>query len=257
MATSGGVQQRGESVTETLGDGSARTIQGIAPGMEIYARPGEEIEGFSPNVPNAEFFQHALMILSIIAVNIGIPVAVLLLDPTKTNFSGWRGAIDQARVGFKEMQRWMIQRFFSPVYRWKVRQWLAQDETLQALVKKGGVDPFAHEFLRPKWAYIEPMKDAQADDLRLSRNLTSPRRLFADRGEDWEQVADEIVEDKAYLFRAAISTAQKINKAFPEAKLDWRELCGTERPTSEAGDEEEATTEEPATKPQSHEATKG
>lgn len=234
-----GIQARGESVTETLSDGSQRLIQGIAPGMEVYARAGEEIEGFSPNVPNAEFFQHALLILCIIAVNIGIPVAVLLLDPTKTNFSGWRGAIDQARIGFKEMQRWMIQRFYSPVYTWKVRQWIAEDEELQALAGAAGVDPLAHEFLPPKWAYIEPYKDAQADDLRMSRNLTSPRRLFSDRGEDWEQVADEIVKDKAYLIRAALREAKAVNDEFPEAKLDWRELTGTERPTSEAKDQEE------------------
>lgn len=240
----GGVQARGESVTETLGDGSTRIIQGIAPGMEIYGRPGEEIDGFSPNVPNAEFFQHSLMILSIVAVNIGIPVAVLLLDPTKTNFSGWRGAIDQARVGFKEIQRWMIGRFYCPVYRWKVRQWIEQDTAIAALAGRRGVDPFAHEFLRPKWAYIEPLKDAQADDLRMSRNLTSPRRLFADRGEDWEQVAEEIVADKAYFYRRAMKEAQAINKEFPEAKIDWREFIGTERPTSEAEDQEEAT--EPA-----------
>jgi capsid protein len=86
-----------ETTTEQRPTGTSRMLAGWQPGMEVFGWPGEKLSGFSPNVPNAEFFQHAMLILTIVAVNLDLPLAVLLLDPSKTNFSGWRGAMDQAR----------------------------------------------------------------------------------------------------------------------------------------------------------------
>jgi lambda family phage portal protein len=236
--------QEGKQTTETLTDGSTRTIEGISPGMDITGAPGEKLTGFSPNIPNPEFFPHAMMILTFIAINLGIPVQVLLLDPRETNFSGWRGAIDQARTGFREVQSWMISRFYRPVYRWKVRQWLAGDAALEKLAARAegaGGDPYGHRWNRPSWAYIEPSKDAQADILRLDRNLISHRRQQAERGLDWEDVSTEIIEDKALLVSKALERAQALNAAYPEARIDWRELCNyqSKAPAKKTSDDEE------------------
>jgi len=100
----------GELSTEQLADGTSRTLEGIAPGMELTGRPGEKLQGFSPNVPNAEFFQHVRLILTLVGVNLGLPLCIVMLDGSETNFSGWRGALDQAKMGFRHNQRWLIDR---------------------------------------------------------------------------------------------------------------------------------------------------
>lgn len=224
-------QQRGEQTTETLSDGSTRTIEGIAPGMEIFGAPGETLHGFSPNVPNPEFLPHALMILTFVAVNLNLPLAVLLLDPTKTNFSGWRGAIDQARTSFREIQHWLIDYFHRPIYRLKVRQWLAEDPILQAMSRQDGVNLFSHRWNAGTWAYIEPLKDASADLLRMRNALISPRRLHAERGRDWQEVATEIVADNAFAIERAKQRAAEINKRFSDGQpVHWRELVSLPTP---------------------------
>jgi capsid protein len=235
----GGSAATGPTTTETQSDGSTRTIQGIAPGMTYYAKMGEKVTGFSPNVPNAEFFQHAILILTIIAVNLGIPVAVLLLDPTKTNFSGWRGAIDQARVGFKEIQRWMVSRFFAPTYRWQVRRWLDADPSLERLAAKSKVSPYRHKFNRPKWAYIEPLKDAQADKMRIDNNLISYTELCDERGDDWDERSTQIVSDWGKLIVKSIEEADAINGKYPDAKVHWRDLAGARTAELPQADEPE------------------
>lgn len=217
--------QRGEATTETLADGTTRAIEGIAPGMEIFGAPGDKLIGFSPNVPNPEFFTHAKMVLTFIAVNLDLPVAVLLLDPSETNFSGWRGAMDQARLGFRDIQKWMIGQFYRPVYEWKLRQWLATDPKMRAFASRIGVDIFAHEWHPPGWSYIEPWKDAQADNLRIKGGLSSLRRIHAERGRDWDNVSTEIVEDRAKLVRKALAEAGLINTEYPDARVNWRELA--------------------------------
>src|SRR5690606_32007247 len=78
----------GVQTEEILDDGSTRIREGVTPGMRIRAPKGRELKGFAPNVPNAEFFQHATLTLTFVAINLDLPVHVLLLDPSRTNFSG-------------------------------------------------------------------------------------------------------------------------------------------------------------------------
>lgn len=221
----------GNTSTETLGDGGVRQIEGLGPGMRISGHPGSKLVGFSPNIPNAEFFDHALLILTFIAINLDLPVAVLLLDPSNTNFSGWRGAMDQARIRFRQIQRTFRSQFHTPVYRWKVRRWISEDRPLQKMFETHGEAIFGHEWHLPTWPYIEPNKDASADDLRLSRCLTSRRRIQAERGRDEADVAKEIVADNGELIRLAKKEAEKLNKEFPDddAKITWQHVlqpCG-------------------------------
>lgn len=222
--------QTGSRTTETMSDGVSRTIEGISPGMIIDGQEGEKLEGFTPNIPSPQYVEHIWTILQIIAANIGIPAHVLLLDPSKTNFSGWRGAIEQARIGFRRLQGLMIRQFYRPLYQWKVRQWLVKDPTLRKLADVDGVDVMRHRWHPPTWPYIEPKKDAEADALRVNELLTSKRRLQNERGRNWPDVAKENVEDNALLINMAIEKADEIKKAHPDAEVDWHELAGMKLP---------------------------
>ncbi len=222
--------QTGARTYETQSDGSQRVIDEIMPGMEIIGAPGETLSGFSPNIPSAEFFQQATMILGIVAVNLGMPLAVLLLDPSNTNFSGWRGAMDLARRGFRDMQTWMVNFHNRPIYMWRMRYLIATDPFVAAAYAKIGDKIFQHRWNAPSWAYIQPLDDASADLLRVQNGLISPRRLHAERGRDWEEIYTETVEDNGWAIAAALKRAEELNKEFPGANIHWRELLSLPSP---------------------------
>lgn len=238
----------GGKKTETLPDGSSRKIEGISPGMEVSGEAGEKIEGFSPNIPNPGFLEQAMLVLTFIAVNLNLPVQVLLLDPKNTNFSGWRGAMDQARLTFRELQRWLA-RFLCHVYQWKLRQWVLEDAVLRTMAAQPKVLIAKHRWNCPRWPYIEPLKDAQADAMRLEKRLISPRRLHAEHGHEFEEIADELVLDNAYLIVAAKAKALEINTQFPDDPVTWRDLAMLDPttppppPEPEPAPGEETTTE--------------
>jgi lambda family phage portal protein len=150
--------QHGARENKTLSDGTTQTIEGISPGMEIVAAPGETITGFSPNVPSPEYFPHAKMTLQIIAVNLGVPLVSLLLDGSETNFSGMRGANNLSRIGFRRNQDALISRFHRPVYEWKVRQWLTENPKLARMASRKKINILKHRWERPGWPYMEPVK---------------------------------------------------------------------------------------------------
>lgn len=230
--TGGGQDTR----TEDRPDGGTRQLAGWSPAMELFAFPGETLQWHSPNVPNQEFFQHATLILSIIAVNLDLPVQVLMLDATNTNFSGWRGSIDQARQRWLEIQRWLIHSFHTPVYRWKVRQWAVDDPILRKTIQEqdrnrrrpAGVDAFGHVWHPAGWPYIQPVEDATGDLIQIRNHLTSPRRLATRRGMDYEVHLQECHEDLEIRINSAQDTADRVNARNKTRKgfvaITWRDI---------------------------------
>lgn len=237
----------GSQETETRTDGTARLIEQIGPGMEWVGEPGEQLQGFSPNVPNQEFFPHVKLMLTLIAVNLGLPLQVFLLDPSETNFSGWRGAIDQARLGWKENQKNLIERFHRPAYVWKVRQWMSEDRAIARASATAGITIFGHAWKAPSWPYIEPLKDASAHLLRQRNALASARRIQAEQGRTWEVEARHIVEDNVYAIRLAKEAAKLMNLEYPDDEpVSWRELISLPTPdgvTVTLGDNGQGTTD--------------
>lgn len=209
--------------TESTGSGASRTVAGYSPGMEYFAEEGETLKGFAPNIPNSEYFQQVRLIMQILGVNFGLPLCLVLMDGSETNFSGWRGAVDEARKGFVADQLNLMRRFHKPAYIWKVHRWLLEDSALRSAAKKR--DIFNHNWNLPTWSYIEPVADAIGDAEQLKNALTSPRRLHAARGKDWEEVSEEIVADNAYAIELAAKRAADFNAKNPNSpQLTWRDL---------------------------------
>jgi len=222
----------GSQATETTSTGQVRQIENLSPAMMIEGNPGEELQGFSPNVPNSEYFEHVKLMLQMIGVNLGLPLCLVLMDGSETNFSGWRGAVDEARKGFRDNQRNLVRRFHTPVYKWKVQQWIEESADLRLMANSSRVDVFKHKFNAPSWQYIDPVDDAKGDKLRLENALISPRRLHAERGHDWEEVSDEIVSDNAQAIIRAKKQAVKINESIEDNQpVHWRDLISLPMPS--------------------------
>jgi lambda family phage portal protein len=222
--------QVGEQEKVNLGDGSERTLENLTPGLEIFGNPGEKLHGFSPNVPNVEFFTHSKQIINTIAANLLLPPHVVLLDPSQTNFSGWRGALDQARIGWRRVQDWFVSVFHRRVYVWRLRKMIANDAALRRQSAREGVHFFSHTWQPQGWAYVEPLKEASADLLRVRNALISPRRQQAERGRNWRTVAREIVDDNGLAIVMAKEKAAELNKQFPLDPVHWRELISLPTP---------------------------
>jgi capsid protein len=205
-----------------------RRTEALAPGAELVSNPGETITPWNANNPPAEFFPHARLIMTLIGINLGMPLVLLLMDASETNFSGYRGAVDQARLGFRHNQRILKARFHRPTWRFKVNYWADHDPYLRAARERLGKTYFRHRWHTPGWPYIEPMKDAQTDLLRAANMQSSPRRLAMERGNEWEEIYTETIEDRGNAIKKACAAAKKLNDSFKLAGTDivsWRDLA--------------------------------
>lgn len=207
-----------------IGSTGTRYLEGIAPGMEIIGDDGEELQGFSPNVPGEGYFQQAKLLLQIIGVNLGLPLCLVLMDGSETNFSGWRGAVDEARKGFKSNQQNLIRRLHKPAYLFKLNQWMAEDPAIREVGSLSGISLTSHKWRAPRWQYIEPVADAQGASLRMTTGQAAPSDIAGEQGSDWMELSDRIVSDWGYAIRKAKREAMAINQEFDDdAPVHWRE----------------------------------
>jgi hypothetical protein len=193
------------------------------------------LKAFAPQVAGADFINFSMLVLCILAVNLDIPVEVLLLDSSRGNFANMRGVLMQARLAWQRFQRLQIDCQERPTYLWRVRSLLEERSKrgakLRQLIAAGGVNLNKHNWHLPEWEYIEPLKDVSAGALELATGQSSPRRVANRQQVDFKQLASEIVSDRSMLIEMAIKEADRLNGLFPDAKIDWRILAPMGIPT--------------------------
>ena len=229
----GGADSYGDTSYEATPHGT-RQLEGIEPGMEIIGRPGEELKGFSPPTPNPEFFEHMHQQISYIGANLDLSPAQVILDFTNENFVGYRGALHEARKGINRRQGMLVKRLHSPAYRFKVAQWMSADPALGRRRRKR-IDPMRHMWQPPAFDYLEPINDAKGDLIQCQNSLISRRRLFAQRGMDWETVAAEIVADNALAMELAQARSDEFNAKHPKAETTWKDFMPLPTPDGVQG----------------------
>lgn len=240
--------QFGNRSTTDNEDGTTNTLEELAPGLIARLRTGEKIESFNPNVPNPEFFHHVRMIIRLIGGNLGMPLELVMLDTTDTTFHGYRGVLQQARKGFEIIQRRLPEQLHAPMYHACLRSW---EKDLGIRTKKLKRKLYSHYWQAPGWPYVDPKTEAEADKIRLKNALTSPRRLMAEHGADWDDVKQEIVEDYSTAIDLACKAATDLNKKYKDldSPITWREILHLDNPTgnTRAVKETEDLSGDPAT----------
>ena len=226
---SGGKATLGRASTESVlsNDENSSTVEKVAPGMVVRGAKGEKLVPVNSSVPNPEYFPFVKLILTEIGISIGVPLVLAMMDASESNFSGFRGAVDAARMGFRVNQKWFVEGFLREVWRWKVRGWIDQGAANGGLADAARRNPavFRVRWTPPNWPYIQPLDDANANAIKLDSGQVSPSKFAAENGFDWPEHVEEIVRDNALLVRAAKAAAAEINSEYPDNPVHWREIA--------------------------------
>ncbi len=206
-------------------------IEQLGEAAQVFKTPeGYSMKGWNADMPGSGFFEQAGLLLTMLAVNLDLPLMFLLLDGSLVNFHGGRMTFDQAKMRFRQLQKDRIEGLWRPTYEWRVRRKLTPgspdfDAALYAAVERGTVNPFKHTFHPPAWEYVKPMEDAQAENLAETSNLRSMREILAARGESFDKKMPEIVFDRVQFAREAFTGATQLRDEFPEAEIDIKEMA--------------------------------
>lgn len=178
------------SNTETDSDGNSRRVERVSPGQIIYGRVGEQITFGQPSVTSDGAFTSDA--LHAIAAGAGCTYEQLTGDLSGVNYSSMRGGRAEFKI-LVEQYRWLT---FVPQVLERIYGWF--EEAAYGVAKLRTTD-YEHVWTPPRWEYVNPKEDVEADRLELDAGLATLSGKLRGRGENPKQVFKEIAQEREEL----------------------------------------------------------
>lgn len=184
----------------------------------FWGAENDEIKGIDRNIPGKDFSASLRTFLRLLGLPLGLPLELVLLDWTQSNYSQSRAVLEQAFKRFKKLQKKAEDFFFNPVFEWKLDQWRASESL-------GNRKEIPYSWIKPTFPWIDQLKEAQARGEAVDRGFMTYAEVCKSRGMD----SDEVIAARELEVIAAIETAKRIEEKFEGAvKVPWQIFAGLE-----------------------------
>lgn len=163
-------------------------LQKMEPGLIFELLAGEDVGMIGSTRPGENFEPYVITCCRIIGAAFGLPLELLLLDFSKTNYSSARASMGEARRRFRGWQSFLDSTFCMPWYKWQISRGIASGQ-LPADARL-----FKVESGWPAWEYTDPKKEAEGLAIEIATLIKSPQDCIRSRGRDPKKVMNEILE---------------------------------------------------------------
>jgi len=166
---------------------SYNRLEEITGGAFEYLNPGEDIGVVKPERPNNAFGDYVRAVIRIIGAGNSLPLEMVLLDFSQTNYSSARAALLLAWITIKRISGWFDITFNKPIAI-KALQWGVDNKGL--ILPEGWEKSM--KFSHPKLPEIDRLKTENARTVALQNNTTTLR----DETDDWEDNVEQRQREK-------------------------------------------------------------
>ncbi|WP_377153335.1 phage portal protein [Roseateles sp. UC29_93] len=194
-----GAPPPGFAETEKDGEGSAAYAP-TQEGQFDTIPNGYDFVQFKSDYPHVSHGEFAKVVLRGAASGLGVSYTTFGNDLESVNYSSARVGIFEEREVWKELQAWLVEHLHERVdARW-LRMAMVAEPLLYGLNPAKLADYTESLQRQPRrWPAIDPLKEAQADDLRLRNKTTSRTRVLAREGESLDDLVLEIERENELL----------------------------------------------------------
>jgi lambda family phage portal protein len=185
-----------DGVQEGQGGESTELLMDAAPGEFRSLPEGMNFTPFNPAYPASMFGEFVKANLRGIASGLGVAYHALANDLEGVSFSSIRSGTLEERDAWMVVQSWFIDAFLEPVF----QEWLPMALAMgQVTLNTGNALPIRsldkfrpHKFQGRRWAWVDPLRDVQADLTAMNAGIKSPQDVAAGMGSDLEDVLIQI-----------------------------------------------------------------
>jgi lambda family phage portal protein len=160
--------------------------------------PGTKMNAWSPNRPADAFGPFIEAVVRNIAAGVNLPYELLMKDFSKVNYSSARAALLEAWRLFATHRYWLKVFWLDEV----LKLWLEEAVSYGDIVVQGKTLtleeywPHQYEYTKCSWiwpgrGWVDPVKEAQAAQIRMKTGLSTLQRECAEQGLDWEEVLEQ------------------------------------------------------------------
>ena len=179
-----------------MGEGAAdldgAAIASLEPGTMQVLLPGEDVKFSSPADVGGGYEAFQYRTLLSVSASLGLPYHLVTGDVRQANYSSLRAELVEFRRRIGQLQHGvMAHQLCRPIW----RRWL-ETAVLSGALDIG--DPAVArpvQWIPPRWDWVDPLKDIQAQVLAMEAGITSRRKVVEATGYDVEEVDRENAAD--------------------------------------------------------------
>jgi len=179
---------------ETESDLDGAAMASLEPGTMQVLLPGEDVKFSSPADVGGGYEAFQYRTLLAVSASLGLPYHLVTGDVRQANYSSLRAELVEFRRRIGQLQHGVIaHQLCRPIW----ARWL---ETVHLAGRLDFADPVAArmvQWIPPRWDWVDPLKDIQAQVLAMEAGITSRRKVVEATGYDVEEVDRENAADAA------------------------------------------------------------
>lgn len=163
----------------------------IEPGRIQTLPHGTEVQVAEASRPSSPYSEYVKSSNKDASVGFGLRYGNYSHDYTESSFSSERSAALDERRGWKGQQDFLKDGWCDPI----VKRWLELEYAtgrMQLTPEEVGVS-----WQAPGWAWVDPTKDATANEKKLGMRVTTRRIICAEMGLDYDEIDAQLAREEA------------------------------------------------------------
>jgi len=177
-------------------------IASLEPGTLQVLLPGEDVKFSSPADVGGGYEAFQYRTLLAISASLGLPYHLVTGDVRQANYSSLRAELVEFRRRFSQLQHGVIaHQLCRPIW----ERWLETAVLVGALDLPDMGAARAVHWIPPRWDWVDPLKDIQAQLLAIEAGLMSRRKAVEATGYDIEEIDRENAADAARAVEMGLS----------------------------------------------------
>lgn len=177
---------------ETRADPEGTAIASLEPGTMQVLLPGEDVKFSSPADVGGGYEAFQYRTLLAVSASLGLPYHLVTGDVRQANYSSLRAELVEFRRRMQQLQYGvMAHQLCRPIW----ARWMETALLAGAIELEDAAATRAVQWIPPRWDWVDPLKDIQAQVLAMEAGITSRRKVVEATGYDIEEVDRENATD--------------------------------------------------------------
>jgi lambda family phage portal protein len=177
----------------------------LAPGMITHLNPGDEVQTVNPSGQSSDTAKMIQTQQRLSGAGQGLSYESTSRDYSQTNYSSARQGLIEDQTTFRMWQNFLKEHLLIEVYESFLENAILQGKIRLLNYFANKEKYLNHEWQMPGWAWIDPLKEAKANELALNTGQTTLAIIAAGRGLDWRDLAQQRAKEKEYMEALGLS----------------------------------------------------
>lgn len=193
------------SVGRVANQNDGTRVESIEGGTVKTLRPGEKMKLLTPNGQATEVSTYVPLIQRMLSAPIGLSLESTSRNVERVNYSSARQNLIADQVTYETYRNYLEEYLLRPIFRRFVNACY-----LRGLLDHTSFNPDDDEYYEAKWlgtsmAWIDPLKEANANMINLASGGKSFQSYCAEQGVDWRDRIDEMKEAQEYAKKQGVT----------------------------------------------------